>query len=242
MLAYSGMVESPLRFVAAQLCTEGTPRFIASEGEGRGLPARRHGGHLLARAGLRRRPCGVPGPALDAPARPGPPGRRSRPRREHRSVGRAPRGPRAGGADDLLRARPGQRGDAARPSGQRPRGGLDRGAGLRRCDRRRGLLPAHGSGLSRVGEGRGRPGRGPRRLHSPRGVDLLKIDIEGAEWALLADPRFEGCAARGLAGVPPAPAPRLRRRAAGAHGAGACGYAVLAGPGRPGLGVLWGVR
>lgn len=31
------------------------------------------------------------------------------------------------------------------------------------------------------------------------GVDLLKIDIEGAEWALLADPRFAGVSARAVA-------------------------------------------
>ncbi len=76
------------------------------------------------------------------------------------------------------------------------------------------------------------------------GVDLLKVDIEGAEWALLGDPRFRQlrCPVISLEYHPhQRPGPDGEQLARAALVAG--GYEVLPGPGSgPELGVLWGVR
>lgn len=76
-------------------------------------------------------------------------------------------------------------------------------------------------------------------------VDLLKIDIEGAEWALIADPRFAGLNARVVAleyhsercpePEPGGAATRALERA---------GYRVRAGDldAEPGHGMVWGWR
>lgn len=76
-------------------------------------------------------------------------------------------------------------------------------------------------------------------------VDLLKIDIEGSEWELLADPRFPEIAARVVvleyhtegcpADDPAKAAARLLR---------AAGFELFAGPRKPrfGAGVYWAVR
>ncbi len=104
---------------------------------------------------------------------------------------------------------------------------------------------AQGSGLSHAGEGAGTIRVAARDAFAAMdGVDLLKIDIEGAEWALLADPRFEAlrCPVVSLEYHP-----HLRPGSDGAALArGAlerAGYAVLAGPGGDrDTGVLWGVR
>jgi FkbM family methyltransferase len=76
-------------------------------------------------------------------------------------------------------------------------------------------------------------------------VSFLKIDIEGAEWALLADPRFEQLPADVVVleyhrdGCPaPDPAELAEQRLAEA------GYDVVRGPAKDayGAGLLWGVR
>ena len=77
------------------------------------------------------------------------------------------------------------------------------------------------------------------------GVDLLKIDVEGAEWPLLADPRFgdvsadvvvleyhsDGC-------------PHSDPAAAAEAALIAAGYEIVPGTTKPayGAGVLWGFR
>jgi FkbM family methyltransferase len=77
------------------------------------------------------------------------------------------------------------------------------------------------------------------------GIDLLKVDIEGAEWPLLADPRFREAPARAIVleyhsdGCPhPDAGP------AAAEALEAAGYETLPGTTKPvyGAGVLWGVR
>ena len=85
-------------------------------------------------------------------------------------------------------------------------------------------------------------------------VDLLKIDIEGAEWAILTDPRLASHPARAIVlewhlRMCPAPDPRATARAL----LEAAGYSVVeAGPGGPTTagdpgavttnGVIWGLR
>jgi FkbM family methyltransferase len=76
-------------------------------------------------------------------------------------------------------------------------------------------------------------------------ADLIKIDIEGGEWPLLADERFESLPARVVvlayhvegcpSGDPRGDAEGALRRA---------GFVVVPGPAKPelGAGVLWGVR
>lgn len=75
-------------------------------------------------------------------------------------------------------------------------------------------------------------------------ADLVKIDIEGSEWVLLADPRFINIAARAVilewhpqgcgAGDPHAEAVRALQ---------AAGFSVREIPGAsPGVGMLWGYR
>jgi FkbM family methyltransferase len=100
-------------------------------------------------------------------------------------------------------------------------------------------------GLSRMGDGPGSvlvPARDVFTLVD--GVDLLKVDIEGAEWALLRDPRFRelSCPVISLEYHP-----HQRPGSDGAQLARAAllagGYEVLSGPGSgPEVGVLWGVR
>jgi FkbM family methyltransferase len=77
------------------------------------------------------------------------------------------------------------------------------------------------------------------------GADLVKIDIEGAEWALLADARFPGTRARAVVleyhpeSCPGAdPKTEARRALVGA------GFEVADGPAKPrfGTGILWGWR
>jgi FkbM family methyltransferase len=77
------------------------------------------------------------------------------------------------------------------------------------------------------------------------GVDLLKIDIEGAEWAVLADPRFATVAARGIVveyhrELCPSDDPGEAAAGFLRH----AGYDVLSGPSKPrfGAGIIWGVR
>jgi FkbM family methyltransferase len=76
-------------------------------------------------------------------------------------------------------------------------------------------------------------------------VDLVKIDIEGAEWPILADPRFSRVPARAVAleyhpHLCPAPDPR----AAALHALRSAGYrtAELDFALPPGHGVVWGWR
>ena len=78
-----------------------------------------------------------------------------------------------------------------------------------------------------------------------RGVDLLKIDIEGGEWPLLTDPRFDDLAVRAIvleyhAYNCPGPgdsAQTARRLLEG------CGYAVVVTQHHPiGVGTLWAWR
>jgi FkbM family methyltransferase len=104
---------------------------------------------------------------------------------------------------------------------------------------------AEGSGLSRIGEG---PGAIQVAAHDVfpalDRVDLAKIDIEGGEWALLGDPRF---AALRCPVISLEYHPRLRPAPEGAALARAAlqsaGYEVIEGPGAgPDTGVLWGVR
>jgi FkbM family methyltransferase len=77
------------------------------------------------------------------------------------------------------------------------------------------------------------------------GVDLLKIDVEGAEWPLLADPRFHDVPADVVvleyhADGCPHPDPV----AAAEKALVAAGYEIVAGTTKPayGAGVLWGFR
>lgn len=75
------------------------------------------------------------------------------------------------------------------------------------------------------------------------GADLVKLDVEGAEWNLISDPRWEGLRA---------PVVMLEHHALGAPGDAAAaaeealhrvGYTVERTAGEPdGTGVLWGVR
>lgn len=77
------------------------------------------------------------------------------------------------------------------------------------------------------------------------GIDLLKIDIEGTEWPLLADPRFAETPARAIVleyhsdGCPYPDA-----ASAAADALEAAGYESVPGPTKQayGAGVLWGVR
>lgn len=104
---------------------------------------------------------------------------------------------------------------------------------------------AQGSGLSRAGEGPGTIRVAARDVFAALdGVDLLKIDIEGAEWELLGDPRFEAlrCPVVSLEYHP-----HLRPGSDGAALARAAleraGYEVIASSGGDrDTGVLWGVR
>lgn len=78
-----------------------------------------------------------------------------------------------------------------------------------------------------------------------RGVDFLKVDVEGSEWPLLADPRFAELPARAVVleyhtdGCP-APDPA----AAAEEALIAAGYDVVPGQTKPtyGAGIVWGVR
>jgi FkbM family methyltransferase len=73
-------------------------------------------------------------------------------------------------------------------------------------------------------------------------IDLLKMDIEGAEYALLADPRFDSVRARAIVlewhqtSDPVAGADWCTNRLRQA------GYAVFTGPSESTHGILWGVR
>jgi FkbM family methyltransferase len=76
-------------------------------------------------------------------------------------------------------------------------------------------------------------------------ADLVKIDIEGGEWALLADPRF--ALTEALAVVleyHPEHCPGSQPRAEAEHFLGTAGFEVVRGPSKPefGTGVLWGWR
>jgi FkbM family methyltransferase len=75
-------------------------------------------------------------------------------------------------------------------------------------------------------------------------IDLLKVDIEGGEWPILADPRFEGVSVPVVMleyhvdGAPP-DGPRMAARQALER----AGYAVEATEEfRPGFGTVWGHR
>jgi FkbM family methyltransferase len=102
-----------------------------------------------------------------------------------------------------------------------------------------------GFGLSRMGDGPGSvtvPARDAFALLE--GVDLLKIDIEGAEWALVADARFAGLRCPVISfeyhahGRPGPDGGALARSALER-----AGYEVLSGlASGPEVGVLWGVR
>jgi FkbM family methyltransferase len=77
------------------------------------------------------------------------------------------------------------------------------------------------------------------------GVDLLKIDVEGSEWALLADPRFAETGARVVvleyhAEGCPHPDPAAAAEAALVD----AGYEIVPGTSKPayGAGILWGLR
>jgi FkbM family methyltransferase len=78
-----------------------------------------------------------------------------------------------------------------------------------------------------------------------RDADLLKIDVEGSEWPLLADPRFAEVPAEVVIleyhaeGCPESePAPAAERALV------AAGYEVVRGAFKPsyGAGILWGIR
>jgi FkbM family methyltransferase len=77
------------------------------------------------------------------------------------------------------------------------------------------------------------------------GIDLLKIDIEGAEWPLLADPRFRQTPARAIVVEYHSDnCPHPDAASAAAEALEAAGYETLPGTTKPvyGAGVLWGVR
>jgi FkbM family methyltransferase len=76
-------------------------------------------------------------------------------------------------------------------------------------------------------------------------ADLIKIDIEGGEWALLEDPRFARCTGRVVVVVEyhPQGSPTEDAGAAARRLLRAAGYSVVpAGPERNGLGLVWGWR
>jgi FkbM family methyltransferase len=77
------------------------------------------------------------------------------------------------------------------------------------------------------------------------GADLIKIDIEGAEWAILADPRFADVLARVLVLEYHADGcPEPDARAAAESALTAIGYDVVSGPTKEafGAGLVWGFR
>jgi FkbM family methyltransferase len=76
-------------------------------------------------------------------------------------------------------------------------------------------------------------------------ADLVKIDVEGAEWALLADPRFIGIGARAVVlEYHPENCPGPDPREEAERALSAAGFQVAPGPAKPafGTGVLWAWR
>jgi FkbM family methyltransferase len=104
-----------------------------------------------------------------------------------------------------------------------------------------------GFGLSRMGDGPGSvdvPARDVFTLLD--GVDLLKVDIEGAEWALVADARFGGLRCPVVSfEYHPHGRPGTDGRALARAALEQAGYEVLSGAAGAedrDVGVLWGVR
>jgi FkbM family methyltransferase len=104
-----------------------------------------------------------------------------------------------------------------------------------------------GFGLSRMGDGPGSvdvPARDVFGLLD--GVDLLKVDIEGAEWALVADARFAGLRCPVVSfEYHPHGRPGRDGRALARAALERAGYEVLPAPAggeSRDVGVLWGVR
>ena len=78
-----------------------------------------------------------------------------------------------------------------------------------------------------------------------RGADLVKIDIEGGEWALLDDPRFAETEARAVVlEYHPENCPGLDPQAEAERAFVGAGFEVSRGPAKPefGTGILWGWR
>jgi FkbM family methyltransferase len=78
-----------------------------------------------------------------------------------------------------------------------------------------------------------------------RGADLVKIDIEGGEWALLDDPRFVETEARAVVlEYHPENCPGLDPQAEAERAFVGAGFKVSRGPTKPefGTGILWGWR
>jgi FkbM family methyltransferase len=76
-----------------------------------------------------------------------------------------------------------------------------------------------------------------------QGADLVKIDIEGGEWALLTDPRFAATGARAVVlEYHPENCPGSDPRAEAEQALVGSGFTVIPGPAKPefGTGVLWG--
>ncbi|HVE68572.1 MAG TPA: FkbM family methyltransferase [Solirubrobacteraceae bacterium] len=76
------------------------------------------------------------------------------------------------------------------------------------------------------------------------GADLVKIDIEGSEWPILADPRFPAAAIRAVAlEYHPEGCPEPDARTAAERILREAGYATRPGGHHPaGMGVMWGWR
>lgn len=78
-----------------------------------------------------------------------------------------------------------------------------------------------------------------------READLVKIDIEGGEWALLGDPRFAKTEARAVVlEYHPENCPGLDPQAEAERALVGAGFEVSRGPAKPefGTGILWGWR
>jgi FkbM family methyltransferase len=76
-------------------------------------------------------------------------------------------------------------------------------------------------------------------------ADLIKIDVEGAEWAILGDERFIGLPARAIVlEYHQEGCPHADPKAAAEQSLRAAGYEVVPGPHKPtaGAGLMWGYR
>ena len=247
VLAYSGMVERPLRFVAAKLLHRGHPSVYRLRGGGPAVCLRDGTADIYSLAQVfDDAHAEIPGPALDAL------------RALARPVAVLDLGANIGAWGANLAARvPVGRMTSFEPD---PANAATLRATIRANAREAdwtvmqacaaatdGVVSfqAHGSGLSRAGEGAGTIRVAARDAFAALdGVDLLKIDIEGAEWALLADPRFETlhCAVISLE-YHPHLRPGSDGEALARTALERAGYEVLAGPGGDrDTGVLWGVR